>query len=121
MTLSDIASPFGVGLWTIETSVCMATIGLIAGLVWGKSLTFNRWQLAFGGLLLTIIYDVASAMMDALLYGYPWITSVLTLYIPFVAGGPSPYPFGLAHEITTSMLLLSGGPALIRQIRKTYR
>ena len=44
MTLIDIAGPFGAGMWTIETSICMAFVGLIAGLVWFKSQSLVRWQ-----------------------------------------------------------------------------
>ena len=121
MTLSDIAGPYGAGLWTIETSAGMATVGLIAGLVWSKSQNLNRWQLAIGGFLLTVLYDIGTAIIDAVLYGYPWTAAVLALYVPFISGGPSPYPFGLAHELTTSLLLATVGPPLIRQIRKAYR
>jgi hypothetical protein len=59
----------------------------------------NRWELAVGGFLLTVLYDVGTAMIDAVIYNYPWLTVILALYIPFVSGGPSPYPFGLPHEL----------------------
>ena len=121
MTLSDIAGPFGAGLWTVETSICMASVGLISGLVWFNSQSLIRWQMAIGGFLLTILYDLGTAMIDAILYGYPWIPAILALYVPVISGSPNPYPFGLAHELTTSILLSTIGPPLVRQIRKVYR
>lgn len=121
MTLSDFTSPFGAGVWTMETSTCMAVIGLIAGLVWNKSLSFNRWRLTVAGFILTSFFDVATSVIDALLYGYHWLSVVLALYVPFMPGNLSPYPFGFVHELTTAVLLGTIGPSLIRQVRKVYR
>lgn len=121
MTISDLASPFGAGLWTIETSACMALVGFAAGLLWSRSQQFIRWRLAVGGFVLTAVFDIGTSMMDSLLYNYPWLSAVLALYVPFVSGSPSPYPFGLAHELTTAELLGAIGLPLVRQIRKVYR
>ena len=121
MTLSDFTSPFGAGVWTMETSICMGIIGLIAGLVWNKSLSFNRWRLAVTGFILTSFFDIATSVIDALLYGYPWLPAILALYVPFMPGNLSPYPFGFVHELTTAVLLGTIGPLLIRQVRKVYR
>ena len=121
MTLSDLTSPFGAGVWTMETSVCMAIMGLIAGFVWAKSLSFNRWRLAIAGFTLTAFFDIATSVIDAILYGYPWFPAVLALYVPFMPGNQSPYPFGFVHELTTAVLLGTIGPSLIRQVRKVYR
>jgi len=121
MTLSDLASPYGAGIWTVETSSGMAVVGLIAGMAWHKSQSFNRWKMAAGGFLLTALFDMGTSVVFALLYNYPWISAVLALYVPFISGAPSPYPFGLAHELTTAVLLGTIGPPLIGQIRKIYR
>jgi uncharacterized membrane protein len=121
MTLSDFTSPFGAGVWTMETSICMGIIGLIAGFVWNKSLSFNRWRLAVTGFTLTAFFDIATSVTDTLLYGYHWLPTVLALYVAFMPGNQSPYPFGLVHELTTAILLGTIGPSLIRQVRKIYR
>lgn len=119
MMLSDLY--FGAGIWTIGTSAGMAAIGLLAGLSWHKAKHLGRWNLALGGFLLTMFFDVGTSLADALLFNYPWWTSLLGLYIPFVFSSFSPYPFGLVHELTTALLLSLIGPSLITQIRKFYR
>ena len=118
MTLSDLY--FGAGIWTMETSAAMAVVGLLAGLLWHKANQPSRWSLGLGGFLLTMLFDVATSVTDALLFNYPWWTSVMALYVPFVFSGFSPYPFGLVHELTTALLLSLIGPSLITQIRKFY-
>lgn len=120
MTLSDLAA-FGAGIWTIETSGGMALIGSLAGFVWHRIAAPNRWKLALGGFLLTVIYDIGTSVVDALLFSYPVWPAVLALYVPFLGGSISPYPFGLLHELTTAILLGTIGPSLIAQIRKVYR
>ena len=119
MTLSDLY--FGAGVWTIETSAGMAVVGLLAGLLWHKVNHLSPWRMALGGFLLTMIFDVGTSVTDALLFNYPWWTAVMSLYVPFVFSGFSPYPFGLVHELTTAILLGLIGPSLITRIRKFYR
>ena len=120
MTLSDFVSPYGPGMWTLETSSCMAVVGLLAGLLWHHAKAFNRWKIAVGGFLLTMTFDVGTSIIDALLFNYPWLGAVLALYVPFITGSFSAYPFGLADELTTAILLGTIGPSLILRIRKTY-
>jgi energy-coupling factor transport system substrate-specific component len=120
MTLSDFVSPYGPGVWTLETSSCMAAVGLLAGLLWHHASAYNRWKMAVGGFLLTMIFDIGTSIIDALLFSYPWLGAVLALYVPFITGSVSPYPFGLAHELTTAILLGAIGPSLIARIRKVY-
>lgn len=119
MSISDLY--FGVGFWTIETSTGMALVGLCAGLLWHNTSQFTRWRLALSGFLLTMLFDIGTSVSDALLFKYPWWTSVLALYVPFLFGGLSAYPFGIAHELTTSILLALIGPSLVTQIRKVYQ
>ena len=69
--------------------------------------------------MLTAFFDVTTSLVDATLFSYPMLSSMLALYVPFLSG-PSPYPFGLAHEITTAILLGTLGPTLVRQVRKIY-
>lgn len=115
MMLSDLF--LGAGVWTIETSGGMAIVGLLAGIFLGS----NRWKMVLGGFLLTVLFDVGTSVVDALLFSYPWWTAVLWLYVPFISGGGSPYPFGLAHELTTALLLGTIGPSLVTQIRRYYQ
>jgi hypothetical protein len=77
--------------------------------------------MAIGGYLLTVIFDIGTALVDSAVYQYPWQAAVLGLYVPFIMGGLSPYPFGFAHELTTALLCATIGPSLIRQIRKMYQ
>lgn len=121
MMISDLAGPYGAGIWTLETSSCMAVVGLLAGLLWHKASIFNRWKMAAGGFILTMIFDIGTSIVDALLFSYPWIGAVLALYIPFITGNVSGYPFGLAHELTTAILLGTIGPSLISRVRKVYQ
>ena len=118
MTISDLAT--SAGLWTIETSSGMAIVGLLAGFIWRRSNNITRIRLTLGGLLLTVIFDLYTAVVDSALYSYPLSVSVMGLYVPFLTGSPSPYPFGFVHELTTAMLCAAVGPSLIRQIRKLY-
>jgi hypothetical protein len=120
MTVSDLAA-FGAGIWTIETSGGMAIVGLLAGLIWHRVVLPSRWKMVLGGFLLTVMYDVGTSVVDAFLFSYPAWPAVLGLYVPFLAGSVSPYPFGLVHELTTAILLGTIGPALVSQIRKVYR
>jgi hypothetical protein len=76
--------------------------------------------MAIGGFFLTMLFDIGTSIIDALLFSYPWLGAVLALYVPFITGSVSPYPFGLAHELTTAILLGAIGPSLIARIRKVY-
>jgi len=119
MTISDLA--LGAGPWTIETSAGMAIVGLLAGLLWHRSSNIGRMKMAVGGYLLAMIFDIGTAVADSMIYHYPWIASVVGLYVPFITGGLSPYPFGFAHEITTAVLCGTIGPSLTGRIRKVYQ
>jgi energy-coupling factor transport system substrate-specific component len=119
MTISDLS--LGAGPWTIETSAGMALVGLLAGLLWHRSVNINRLRMAVGGYALTMMFDLVTAIADAMIYHFPWVVSVLGLYVPFIMGGLSPYPFGFVHEITTAALCGTIGPSLIGQIRKVYQ
>jgi len=119
MTLSDLY--LGAGIWTLGTSACMALVGLLAGILWHRADHLNRLGLAIGGFVLTMMFDIGTSIVDALLFNYPWWSSVLALYVPFASVGLTPYPFGLVHELTTAILLGLIGPSLIGQVRKLYR
>jgi len=119
MTISDLAA-FGAGIWTIETSAFMALVGLFSGLMWHRAVSLSRWEMAVGGFLLAMLFDIGTSVVDALIFSYPVYAAVLALYVPFLAGAVSPYPFGLAHELTTAVLLAVLGPPLIQRIRKIY-
>jgi hypothetical protein len=120
MTLSDLTG-FSAGVWTFETSSGMAIVGSLAGLAWHRVVNPVRWKLAIGGFALAMVFDLWTSVIDPLLFSYPVLPSVLALYVPFLAGSVSPYPFGLVHELTTAILLGTIGPSLIAQIRKVYR
>lgn len=120
MALSDLAIQ-SAGVWTFETSGFMAIVGLLAGLLWHHASSSKRWRMGVGGFLLTMVFDIGTSMVDALLFSYPWLSAILALYVPFLTVGFTPYPFGLAHELTTAILLGSIGPTLIARIRKVYQ
>ena len=120
MVLHDLAIQ-SAGVWTLETSGFMAIVGLASGLLWHHAGSIGRWKMAFGGFVLAMVFDIGTSVIDALLFHYPWLTAVLWLYVPFITGGVSPYPFGLAHELTTAILCGTIGPSLISRIRKVYQ
>jgi hypothetical protein len=99
----------------------MAVVGLLAGVLWYRSENIGRLKMAIGGYILTMLFDIGTSVVDAFIYGYPWWTSLLGLYVPFILTGFSPYPFGFAHEFTTAVLCATIGPSLTRQIRKVYQ
>ena len=121
MTISDFFTPYGPGPWTIETSAGMAVVGLLGGLLWYHANSFKRWRLAVGVFLLAMLFDIGTSIVDALVFSYPWIGAVLNLYVPFASAGVVGYPFGLAHELTTAILLAVIGPSLITKIRRVYQ
>lgn len=120
--LSMIASDLylGAGVWTFETSAGMGIVSLLAAVLWHKCNVLDRWRLAVGGFFITMIYDVATSASDALLFHYPVTYSIAALYIPFLTGAPSPYPFGFVHELTTATLLGTLGPSLNSRIKQFY-
>lgn len=101
---------FGIGPWTMITSSCMGLIGFLGGFI---DCDTSRVGLAITGFLYTMIYDVLTSLLFAVIYGYSWWLSIAGLYLPFLMG--SVYPFGLIHEATTAVLLGLAGPTLIRQ------
>jgi uncharacterized membrane protein len=116
MLISDIY--FGAGYWTIINSACMALVGLLAGLLWYRRERITRTELAVGGFLLTAIYDVATSVIPAWIFGYSWWIAVLLLYVPFLTGFGVLYPFGFVHELTTAVLMVAIGPTLISRVRQ---
>lgn len=121
IVISDLATPLGAGPWTVVTSAGMALVGLLAGFLWYHSDSIGRLSMAVGGYLLAMLYDVGTSITFAMIYGYPLLASVLGLYVPFIMGGLSPYPFGFAHELTTAILCGTIGPSLTHQIKKVYQ
>jgi hypothetical protein len=119
MTVSDLY--LGAGIWTIETSAWMAIVGLGGALLWHKAARLSRWKMALGGFLLTMLFDVGTSITGTILFPYPWEAAILSLYVPFISGGVSPWPFGLAHELTTAILLGAIGSSLIVRVRKVYQ
>jgi energy-coupling factor transport system substrate-specific component len=114
MLISDIY--FGAGYWTIINSASMAFIGFLAGLLWNRRVNIARTELAVGGFLLTAIYDIATSVIPAWIFGYSWWIAVLLLYVPFLAGFGVVYPFGFVHELTTAVLMVAIGPTLISRV-----
>ena len=116
MLISDIY--FGAGYWTIIDSASMGLIAFLAGLLWNRRASMKRAELAVGGFLLTAIYDVATSVIPAWIFGYSWWIAILMLYVPFLAGFGVVYPFGFVHELTTAVLMVAIGPAVISRVRQ---
>jgi hypothetical protein len=119
MLISDIY--FGAGYWTIINSASMGVIGFLAGLLWSRRANLQRAELAVGGFLLTAMYDVATSVISAWIFGYSWWVSILMLYVPFLVGFGVAYPFGFVHELTTAVLMVAIGPTLISRVRQLLR
>jgi uncharacterized membrane protein len=119
MLISDLY--FGAGYWTIINSGSMGIIGFLAGLLWSRRAVPTRTELAVGGYLLTAIYDVATSVIPAWIFGYSWWIAILLLYVPFLTGFAVVYPFGFLHELTTAILMIAIGPTLINRVRQLVR
>jgi len=119
MLISDLY--FGGGFWTIINSASMGAIAFLAGLVWNKRASIRRLELVAGGFLLTVIYDIATSVIPAWIFGYSWWVAVLLLYVPFLVGFAVVYPFGFVHELTTAVLMGAIGPTLIGRVRPLIR
>ena len=108
---------FGGGFWTIINSASMGAIAFLAGLFWYRRERIARVELVVGGFLLTAIYDIATSVIPAWIFGYNWRVAIVLLYLPFLAGFGVVYPFGFVHEVTTAVLMGVVGPALIGRVR----
>ena len=115
MLVSDLY--FGGGFWTIINSASMGAIAFLAGLLWSRRANVTRAELVIGGFLLTAIYDIASSVIPAWIFGYSWWVAVLLLYVPFLVGFGVMYPFGFVHEMTTAVLMGAIGPTIICRVR----
>jgi len=108
---------FGGGFWTIIDAASMALVAFLAGLLWNRRAKIPRAELVVGGFALTAVYDVATSVIPAWIFGYSWWIAILLLYAPFLAGFGVMYPFGLVHEVTTAVLMGAIGPTLIGRVR----
>jgi hypothetical protein len=63
-----------------------------------------------GGFLLAMFFDIGISIADSLSFNYSWIGAIVNLYLPIPSGGVIGYPFGLANELTTTILLTALGP-----------
>jgi len=115
MFISDLY--FGGGYWTLVNAASMGLIAFLGGLLWSRRTRIGRVELVLGGFLLTAIYDIATSVVLAWIFGYSWWLAILLLYVPFLAGFGVMYPFGLVHELTTAVLMGAIGPTLINRVR----
>ncbi|MHA1238348.1 MAG: hypothetical protein ACTSSJ_03765 [Candidatus Odinarchaeia archaeon] len=116
--LSDFLLAYA-GPWTAVTSICMATTGLLAGIVLkGKKFedNINKMQLFLYITLLLFINDVASSFGGYLVLGFSpeiaLVTSLIGLFIP--AGGGFLFGIGPITEFSTAALVIFSIP-LIRK------
>ncbi len=115
MFISDLY--FGGGYWTLVNAASMGLIAFLGGLLWRRRTRIGRVELVLGGFILTAIYDIATSVVLAWIFGYSWWLAILMLYVPFLAGFGVMYPFGLVHELTTAVLMGAIGPTLINRVR----
>ena len=111
--ISDMAF-FGLGFWTPITSFIMGLNGLLAGLLWHNRGSLSRFELALGGLLITLFYDIATSILTMIPFVKPETliyTALVGLFIP------CPYPMGPVHELTTALLMGMLSPSIIHVIR----
>lgn len=122
-SLGMLVSDFyvGAGFWTVGTALFMGVIGGLAGLFWNRRIgEIPKLELAVGGYLLTLLYDVASSlwwipivMPDASLAHYG-VFGILGLFFPVMAG-QIPWPFGVIHEASTAIFLSQIEPLVVGQ------
>ena len=63
----------------------MTVVGLLAGLLWHKSNRLDRWVIAIGGFLITMVFDIGTSMADAVLFHYPVWVAMAGLYASFIS------------------------------------
>ncbi|MBS7610862.1 ECF transporter S component [Candidatus Bathyarchaeota archaeon] len=114
MVISD-ALFFGLGFWSPITAFFMGLNGFLAGLFWHNKSKLSRLELASGGLLLTVFYDLATSILTMIPFVKPNVLLYTVLIGLFI---PSPYPMGPAHEFTTSLLMGTLAPSIIRSVRR---
>ena len=113
MIISD-ALFFGLGFWSPVTAFFMGLNGFLAGLFWHNKSKVSRLELASGGLLLTVFYDLATSILTMIPFVKPNVLLFTVLIGLFI---PSPYPMGPVHEFTTSLLMGTLAPSIIRSVR----
>ncbi|MEM1569482.1 MAG: ECF transporter S component [Candidatus Bathyarchaeia archaeon] len=115
MLISDVLF-FGLGFWSPITAFFMGLNGFLAGLFWHNKSQLSRLELASGGLLLTVFYDLATSIFTMI----PFVKSSVLLYTVLIGLFiPSPYPMGPAHELTTSLLMGTLAPPIVRSVRRS--
>ncbi|MBS7613643.1 hypothetical protein KEJ48_05310, partial [Candidatus Bathyarchaeota archaeon] len=97
------------------TAFFMGLNGFLAGLFWHNKSKLSRLELASGGLLLTVFYDLATSILTMIPFVKPNVLLYTVLIGLFI---PSPYPMGPAHEFTTSLLMGTLAPSIIRSVRR---
>lgn len=114
MVISD-ALFFGLGFWSPITAFFMGLNGFLAGLFWHNKSKLSRLELASGGLLLTVFYDLSTSIFTMIPFVKPNVLLYTVLIGLFI---PSPYPMGPTHEFTSSLLMGVLAPPIIRSVRR---
>ena len=109
MLISDLH--IGAGLWTIGNVFFMGLIGFLSGIFWkNRYNSISKLELLIGAFLLTLLFDIGSSIwwFFFLYSGTPFpsiiIVAILGLFFPVMVGS-IPWPFGLIHGFSTSILL----------------
>ncbi|MEM3019319.1 MAG: hypothetical protein QXO92_03605, partial [Candidatus Bathyarchaeia archaeon] len=106
----------GAGYWSIATSFSMGFIGALAGILWFRRQDVRRLELAVGGFLLTLLYDILTSIVTLLPLVKGFEAAIIGGFIGLF--NPIPYPMGPVHEATTAFLMATCAPAIIKAIRR---
>ncbi|MBS7610280.1 hypothetical protein KEJ19_06945 [Candidatus Bathyarchaeota archaeon] len=117
MLITDLLY-FGAGYWSIATSFSMGFIGALSGIVWFRRQDVGRLELAVGGFLLTLLYDVITSIATLLPLVKGFEAAIIGGFIGLFI--PIPYPMGPVHEATTAILMATCGPPIIKAIRHRH-
>jgi|Deesub1362B_J571_1020462.scaffolds.fasta_scaffold00004_378 hypothetical protein len=93
----------GMGIWTFIDGAVAAIIGILASFItlhhyFGRTLVFIY------SVLLTLIYDILTSILNMSLFGIPPHIAIINLFVPVFVFG-IPYPMGPLHELTNGILV----------------
>jgi hypothetical protein len=103
----------GLNIWTFIDGSMAALIGGFSSLISLHS-SLSRGLIFVYTVLLTLVYDLVTSILNMMLFGVPPFIAVINLFVPAFIGG-IPYPMGPLHELTNGLLVSLIYDMLLRQ------
>lgn len=99
--LSDMY--IGLNFWTFIDGAVASLVGGLSSLISIQD-SLNRGFIFVYTVLLTLLYDVLTSILNMMMFGVPPFVAIINLFIPAIIGGV-PYPMGPLHELTNGLLV----------------